>query len=70
MKVRVLDPAVLVRHVDREVGDHAPGDELFHHKLSCKGDVLLHGKLVLQRNVEAVGELGFFRMLDGLNRVP
>jgi len=71
VKVWVRDAAVLlVRLVDREVGNHAPADKLLGYKLPYKRDVFFHRKLVLQGNIEAVRELGFFAALGLLHGVP
>lgn len=55
MEVRVGDAVLLVRLVDGKVRNHAAGDEVVQQKLPSEGDILVERKLVLQRDVEAVG---------------
>ena len=70
MEVGIWDAALLVRHMDGEVGDHAFADKLPLHKLPRQSDVFLQRKLVLQRNVEAVGQLGLGMPFGLLHGVP
>ena len=70
MEVRVRDAVLLVRLVDGEVRNHAARDEVVQQELPRKGDVFFKCELVLQRDVEAVGELRVFVALDFLNCVP
>ena len=71
MKMRVRNAAVLfVWRVNGKVHHHAPIHKLLQQKLPCKIDVLLHGKLVLQGNVKAVGNLCFLSAFGFFNRIP
>ena len=71
MKMRVGDAAVLlVGLMHGEVHYHAAAHKIVRQKLPCKVDVLLHGKLVLQGNVKAVGKLGFLAALGFFHGVP
>ena len=71
MEVWVGDTAVFfVRLVDGKVCNHATGDEVVQQELPREGDVFLSRELVLQRDVEAVGELRVFVALHILDRVP
>ena len=71
MKVRVGNAAVLlVGLMHGKVCHHAPAHKIVQQKLPCKVDVLLHGKLILQGNVKAVGKLCFLPTLGFLYGVP
>ena len=71
MKVRIGNAAVIfVWRVNGKVHYHAPAHKILKQKLPCQSDVLLHGKLVLQGNVKAVGKLRFLSALGFFNRVP
>ena len=70
VEVGIGDAALLVRHMNGEVCDHAFGDELPLHKLPGQGDVFLQGKFILQRHVEAVGQLGLGMLFGLLHGVP
>ena len=71
MKVRVGNAAVLlVGLMHGKVCHHAPAHKIVQQKLPCKVDVLLHGKLILQGNVKAVGKLRFLAALGFFHGVP
>ena len=71
MEVRVLDTAVLsVWLVYGKIHYHTTAHKLLQQKLPCQGDVLLHGKLVLQGNVKTVCKLGFLPALGLLYGIP
>ena len=71
MKVGIGNAAVLfVWRVNGKIHHHAPIYKLLQQKLPCKIDVLLHGKLVLQGNVKAVGKLCFLSAFGFFNRIP
>jgi hypothetical protein len=56
--------------VDRVVHDHAPADELIQEELPHQLPVFFRREFILQRNVEAVGELCLRVLLDSLDFVP
>ena len=71
MKVGILDAALArVFFVDRIVHDHAPADEFVQKKLPHQLQVLFHRELVLQRDIEAVGQLCFRVLLNSFDFVP
>ena len=71
MKMRVRNAAVLfVWRVNGKIHHHAPIYKIVQQKSPCKVDVLLHGKLVLQGNVKAVGKLCFLSAFGFFNRIP
>ena len=71
MKMRIGNAAILlIGRVNGEVHYHATAHKIVQQKLPCKVDVLLHGKLILQGNVNAVGKLRFLPTLGFLYGVP
>ena len=71
MKVRIGNANVLlVGRMNSKVHHHPSAHKVLQQKLPCQSDVLLHGKLVLQGNIEAVGKLRFLSALSFFNRVP
>ena len=71
MKVGIGNAAVLlIWLMHGEVHYHAPAHKVLQQKLPCQSDVLLHGKLVLQGNIKAVGKLRFLSALGFFHGVP
>ena len=56
--------------VDRVIYDHASADKFILKKLPGKSHVFFACEFVLQGNVEAIGELSFWMLLDFLDFVP
>ncbi len=71
MKMRIRNAAVLlIGRVNGGVHYYATAHKVLQQKLPCQSDVLLHGKLILQGNVKAVGKLRFLPTLGFLYGVP
>ena len=71
VKMRIRNAAVLlVRLMHGKVHHHPSAHKVLQQKLLCQSDVLLHGKLVLQGNIEAVCELCLLPALSFLHGVP
>ena len=54
VKVRIGDAAFWIGHMNCEIADHAPADELLLQESPRQGDVFFHGQFVLQSYVIAV----------------
>ena len=59
-----------IRNMNSKVHHHTPGDEVFQQKMPCKSDVLLHGKLVLQGNIETICQLSILTTLGFFYGIP
>ena len=71
VKMRIGNADILlVGRMNRKIHHHPSAHKVLQQKLPCQSDVLLHGKLVLQGNIEAVGKLRFLSALSFFNRVP
>ena len=69
--MRVGDAAALrVRGVNGKIHDHALADKLLRQIFPDQRNIFLHGQLVLEGNVIAVGKLGLLVFLRLLHGVP
>ena len=70
MEVGIRILTAFVWRVYCKICDHAPADKLLGDETPCQFDVLIHGGLILECNVEAVRQLCLGVLLHLLHRIP